>query len=334
MTENPLISVLVPAFNGEPYLRDSLVSVLGQTYTNIEVIVLDDASTDGTRAIVDEFDDDRLRYHRNERNLGQFGNLNVGLDLARGELIAIQHDDDVYLPEILEKECRALREHPHVGAVFSLDVFIGPDGREYGRVEPPAELVGRTLDYPTALNGVLTYGNVFIRGGTSLVRREVYEDVGYFTSKYGLRGDIHMWLRIARHGPIEILDEYLTCYRWGHDHLSGQYGHLRTEPEFHYALMDERLSNGDRSLVTPEALRAYEGHRAEDLLMVSAARYIVDRPTDARAMLRRVSPRSIIGTRRVQRWRLLVMLTGLQLITRLPHSSRIAELLRLRWHGE
>jgi glycosyltransferase involved in cell wall biosynthesis len=332
MTRNPLISVLVPVFNGDQYVGESLASVLGQTYTNLEVIVLDDASTDGTRAIVEEFDDQRLRYHRNERNLGQFGNLNVGLGLARGELVAIQHADDVYLPEILEKECQVLGKHNDVGAAFSLDVFIGPDGREFGRAQPPPELVDRTLDFRTVLNGVLRYGNVFIRGGTSLVRRVVYEQVGNFTSAYGLRGDIHMWLRIAQRGPIAILDEYLTCYRWGHEHLSGRYGHLRTEPEFHYALMDERLANGDRELVKPEALRAYEGHRAEDLLMITTARYILGH-ADARATLSRVSPTTILRTRRVQRWRLLHLFLALKLLTRLPHSRRMAGVFRSRWHG-
>ncbi len=332
MPKNLLISVLVPAFNAEPYLGESIASVLGQTYTNLEVIVLDDASTDGTPAIVEQFYDERLRYHRNERNLGQFANLNVGLELARGELVAIQHADDVYLPEILEKEYRVLSEHSDVGAAFSLDVFIGPDGREFGRVKPPAELVGRTLDFPTVLNAVLTYGNVFIRGGTSLVRRAVYERVGKFASRYGPQSDIHMWLRIAQHAPIAILDEYLTCYRWGHDQLSGRYHYLRTEPAFHYAVMDERLASGDRELATPDALRAYEGHRAEDLLMVTTAQYILDRPADARATLRRISPWAIIATRRVRRWRLLTLLAGLRLLSCLPHSRRIAGAFRARWH--
>ena len=333
MTTGPLISVLVPVLNGEPYLKESLESVLAQTYTNLEVIVLDDASTDGTPDVVAALADERLRYHRNDRNLGQFGNLSVGLGLARGELVAIQHADDVYRPEILAKEYAVLAEHDDVGAVFSLDVFIGPDGREFGRAQPPPELRGRTLDFATVLTGVLRHGNTFIRGGTSLVRRAVYEQVGGFTSGYGLRGDLDMWLRLSERGPIAVLDDYLTCYRWGHDHLSGRYGHLRTEPELHYALMDARLAGGDRALAEPEALRAYEGHRAEDLLMVSAARYALGRRADASAILGRVSARAILGTRRVERWRLLLLLATLKLVTRLPHSRRVAGLFRDRWHG-
>jgi glycosyltransferase involved in cell wall biosynthesis len=333
MTTNPLISVLVPAYNGEAYLRESIASILGQTYTNLEVIVLDDASTDGTAAIVEEFDDERLRYHRNERNLGQFGNLNVGLSLAQGDLIAIQHDDDVFLSEILEKECRVLMQQEDVGAVFSLDLFIGPDGEEIGRVKPPPELVGKTLDFTAVLTGVLRYMNVFIRGGTSLVRRNVYEDVGPFSSQYGLRGDIHMWLRIARHSPIAILDEYLTCYRWGHDHLSGSYGYLRTEPELHFSVMDERLANGERKLVDASVLRDYEAHRAEDLLMVTTARYVLDRREAARESLNRASPLAILSSRQVQRWRLLTLFAALTVLTRLPRSGAVADFFRARWHS-
>ncbi len=144
---DPLVSVIVPVYNGARYLRESLDSILRQSYASVEVIVMDDASADETPAIIASYGD-RIRSVRQPANLGQFDNVNAGIGLARGELIAVYHADDVYEPHIVRREVEFLEAHPEVGAVFCLDVFVDQENREYGRLELPRDLRG---------HGVLTY---------------------------------------------------------------------------------------------------------------------------------------------------------------------------------
>lgn len=321
----PRVSIVVPVYNGERYVRESLDSILGQTYPDTEVIVVDDASTDAAPEIVCSYRDPRMRYVRQPVNLGIFGNLNTGLGLARGELVALHHADDVYDTRILEREIAFLDCRPEVGAVFAIDTFIDGEGREFGRLELPPEFRGeRVLSYADVLNGFLRYGNTFIRGGTSLVRRQIYEGVGFFDSSYDLRADLDMWLRIARQTEIVILDEHLVAYRWGHDNTSARYEHLRTEPEISFAIMDRKLAEGDFALAAPDALAAYEGRRAVDLLRVAVNQYIRDDLAGMRDTMLCVSLRRILDRSSGLSVRLLVVWLGLHALGRVPRIAAVA----------
>lgn len=329
-----LVTVIVPAYNAEPYVGQSIESLLAQTYEPLEIVIVEDASTDRTAEVIASYEDPRIRVFRNERNLGQFDTLNVGLSKARGELIAIHHADDLCLPTMIEREARWLRERPEVGAAFAFDLFIDPEGRQFGRAEPPTEFRGDVvMSYPAVLNGILRYQNVFIRTGTSLVRRELYAAVGPYVSTYDLRGDLDMWLRLASAAPIGIIDKYLTRYRWGHEHLSTRYGHVRTEPERFFDLIDDRLARGDRALAEPDSLAAYEAHRAEDFLLVAVNLYILDRRIEARRMLARVKARAIAASPRIQRLRMLALWALMHVLVRARRSRRFADLFYRRWHG-
>lgn len=88
----PLVSIIVPVFNGERHLRESLDSILAQTYPRTDIIVMDDASTDATPQLVAEYGD-RVSHHRQKRNKGQFANVNDGIALASGEFVAVYHSD-------------------------------------------------------------------------------------------------------------------------------------------------------------------------------------------------------------------------------------------------
>ena len=332
LNSKPLVSVVLPVYNGERWLASSLQSVLAQTYSRFEVLVMDDASTDATGAIARSFADDRVRYHRNEQNLGQFGNVNAGIARASGELVALYHADDLFEPDLIEREVEYLVQNPQAGGVFCTDVFIDPEGREFGRSMLPAEFQGgRPLEYGDVLNGVLRYGNVFLRGQTSMIRRSVYEDVGPFVEHYGLRGDLEMWLRVARRAPLGIVDQHLVRYRWGHENVSRLYERLRTEPELWFALVDDLLAAGDRRLAAPDALTAYEAHRAEDLLRVAINQYVLGGLSDARRTLRSTRVASIVRSRRVQRTRLVGLWAALNVLCRLPPIGPVADAFYRRW---
>jgi glycosyltransferase involved in cell wall biosynthesis len=329
----PLVSIVVPVFNGEKYLRESLDSIVGQTYPRTQVLVMDDASADGTSAMVAAYGD-RVTYYRQPKNKGQFGNVNDGIARADGEYIAVFHADDVYLPSIIEREVAFLQRYPEAGAVFCLDRFINAVGREYGRLNIAPEVQGgRPLQYRVILNALMKYKNRFLVGPSAMVRAAVYRDVGlYRGEEFRIASDLEMWVRIAQKYPLGILEEYLLSYRHGHGNSTQDYYHLRTEPERYFKIIDSLLKNGGRSLATAEALAEFEGHRAEDRLMLAVNHYIRAERQQSRAVLDNVQVRQVVASRQIQRGRLLLLLLLLEILVRLPRIPFLANQFYRRWY--
>jgi glycosyltransferase involved in cell wall biosynthesis len=332
-TTTPLVSVLVPSFNGARWLPEALDSILAQTYRNLEVILLDDASSDETPEIAARYGE-RVRYVRQPHNLGIYDNVNVGIGLARGELIATYHADDIYLPTIVERQVAHLEAHPEVGAVFCADIFVDAEGREYGRMTLPPDLpAGVPLDYPTVFSALLRYKNRFLVCPTAMVRASVHRDVGlYDQARYRNTGDLEMWLRIARRYPITVLGEYLMKYRHFHGNSSQRYHRLRTAPENFFLIMDEYLAAGGRLFASGEALTNYEAHRSQDRLWAAIAHYIKGELSFGQQALRDVNWGPVLRAQQVQRWRLLTIGSGLWLLCRLPRNEWLAERMHDRWH--
>ena len=130
-THDPAVSIILPTYNRAYCLRRSIDSVLRQTFGDFELIVIDDGSKDDTKALVEGYDDPRLRYVHNHDNQGQTKRLNQGISLARAPLIAFQDSDDEWLPEKLEKQVTALRAAPpNVGVVYVDRWRIGDRGEK------------------------------------------------------------------------------------------------------------------------------------------------------------------------------------------------------------
>lgn len=332
-TSLPLVSIIVPVYNGEKYLRESLDSILAQTYPHTEVLVMDDASTDGTAAVLESYRD-RVRVIRQPQNRGQFGNINDGIAVALGKYIAVYHADDVYMPTIVEREVEFLEEWPEAGAVFAKIIFIDPGGREFGRLTLPPELRrSRPFSFPVIFNGLLKYKNHFLMCPTAMVRASVYGDVGVYRQDLRTSGDLEMWVRIARKYSVGILDEYLVRYRHFHPSESTRYEHLRTEVHDHFRIIDLYLKDGGRAVTTAADLAAHEAHRAEDWLMVVVNDYILGRRQEARAAFRQVRVARLLGSRRVEWGRLLVLYLMFQVLLRLPRIPVVAKLFFRRWHS-
>lgn len=329
----PLVSIIVPVFNGEKYLRESLDSIVAQTYPNVEILVMDDASTDSTPEIIAGYGD-RVRSIRQKSNKGQFGNVNDGISRAGGEYIAIYHADDVYDPKIVEREVGFLEQFKQAGAVFCYDIFINAEGQEYGRLKIPEEFSGMTcLDYRTVLNGILTYKNRFLPTPGAMVRASIYKELGTFRGEeFKIASDLEMWLRIARKYEIGLIHEHLFSYRHGHENSSQVYFRLRTETEGQFLILDEHLNTGGRALATPDSIRAYEAHRAEDILMVAVNNYILGRKSAAAACLDEVRFRNLLNSRMIQRGRVTLLFLILQVLTRVPQVKWVADLFYRRWH--
>lgn len=329
----PLVSIIIPVYNGGRFLRESLDSIHAQTYPSIEVLVMDDASTDNTPEIVAAYGD-RVKYHRQAQNRGIYGNANDGIALAQGKFIAVYHADDIYEPEIVEREVAALERFPNAGAAFCLDTFVNAIGQPYGKLTLPPEVTGgMPLGYPLILNALLTYKNIFLVCPTSMVPAAVYRDVGvYRDSEFRNTSDLEMWLRIARKYPLVILEEYLLRYRHGHENSSKRYHHLRTTAENYFRIMDLYLADGDQTLVTADAMAAYEAHRAQDNLMIAVNHYILGQREDARVALRKVYINRLIGSGRIQRTRMVLLCLAMHILVRLPRIRALADMFYQRWH--
>ncbi len=324
---------MVPVYNGAPYLRECLDSLLAQSWRDREILLMDDASTDGTPAIAASYGS-AITYVRQPVNRGQFRNVDDGIGRATGRYIAVYHADDVYDPEIVSQEVAFLEAHPEVGLVFSLIWLADRSAHVYGRLELPASLRGHdALSYAEVLTGILTYKNVFLPTPTAMARAELYQQVGRYRTEFGSAGDLDMWLRCARVTRIKVLERHLMRYR----HTTGSEGQsyqlARTTPENFFAVMDREIADYGAIQMTDEAGRAYEAHRAEDYLRICVNTYIKGALSETRVAWGQVSVRALLGSGAIARPRLLLLWAMLGTAARLPHSGRFARALHWRYYG-
>lgn len=203
----PRVSILLTCYNHFRYLPEALEGVRKQTYRDFEIIAIDDGSKDETREWLAQQPDIRCVF--NEENLGTYETLNVGLRLAKGEFIAVLNDDDVWLPNKLERQVALLDAHPEVGLVHTGGHFIDGEGK---RTE------GNPLGFafPTFETGDILLGLVYenkIIASAALARRACFDELGGFNREYFGSGDWEMWFRIAEKWHVGFVDEPLTLYR-------------------------------------------------------------------------------------------------------------------------
>jgi glycosyltransferase involved in cell wall biosynthesis len=197
----PLVSIILPAYNGARYLAEAIESCLGQTYRNWELILVDDCSTDATPAIIAKFvaQDSRIKSIRHERNRKLPEALNTGHAAARGEYLTWTSDDNRLLPTALEELTAYLEQHPSIGLVYADSVLIDEAGR-------------RIREHPSHPASKLAYMNAV--GPCFLYRRAVYQSVGSYNPQLFLAEDYDYWLRIYRRFEIARLPRTLYEYRW------------------------------------------------------------------------------------------------------------------------
>lgn len=198
------VSVVVPAFNQAGYLHEALGSALQQTMADLEVIVVDDGSTDHTRQVCEAFGDARLRYiHQdNDRTMG-IGARNHAMLQARGEWIALLDQDDRWAPDKLAKQLGRAGARPEIGAVFCRARFIDGDGQVTGQQQG-------ALPQGDVFHALLGRNHYYAPSG--MFRRALLPAIGLPHAWVGL-GDHALWLAVARRAAVAVVDELLVDYR-------------------------------------------------------------------------------------------------------------------------
>lgn len=208
------VSVCIPTYNGEQFIAEAIKSTLQQSFTDFELIIVDDCSTDATWDVVRSFSDPRITSYRNEQRLGIPGNWNRCLSLARGDYLCLFHQDDMMLAENLAQKVRALSAGSHVGLVHSkIEVIVEKSAPRqlgnWGEEDEQSALV----DGPVYFRKLLLGGNL-ICAPTVLCQRQALLDIGGFNENLHFACDYEAWLRICVKYDIAFLRQPLVRYRW------------------------------------------------------------------------------------------------------------------------
>lgn len=256
----PEISVLMSVFNGQDFVHEAIDSILGQTYSEFEFIIIDDASTDETSRILYSYNDPRLQIVPLKENIGLAGALNLGLGLARGEFIARMDADDIAYPHRLETQILTLRSFQDVVLLGSCYELIGKLGTTFGAQIVKLENVD--------LQSALLEGNQFCHSSV-MMRREVALALGGYRSIAGRYAqDYDLWLRLSEHGKLMNLSEKLQMYRMHEGQVSVSKAMAqRTTAEFYRILARQRRVTGFESLL--EAQRELDSKKKEIEILVA-----------------------------------------------------------------
>ncbi|OHA18448.1 MAG: hypothetical protein A2664_00700 [Candidatus Taylorbacteria bacterium RIFCSPHIGHO2_01_FULL_46_22b] len=200
----PKVSVLMPAYNAEKYLRESVLSILKQTFTDFELIIINDGSTDQTLSVAKSFTDPRIKIIDNKQNSGLVAVRNQAIKAAQGKYIAWLDSDDIALPKRLEKQVVFMDRHPDQGLLGTAVALIDESGKRTGvrwKNKTPAE----------EMLVVMLFHNCFTQSSV-MIRKSAIPQDGY-REGFAPAEDYDLWIRIAENWKCSNLPEILTEYR-------------------------------------------------------------------------------------------------------------------------
>ena len=229
MTE---VSVIIPAFNRAHKVLRAVSSVLSQTFTDFEIIVIDDGSVDETVELLSGFKD-RITLIRHPENMGVSAARNSGIRASRSPLIAFLDSDDYWMPEKLETQVRYFMEHPDVLICQTEEIWMRNGVRVNPwkkHVKPSGEIFERSLKL------------CVVSPSAVMIRRSVFDEIGLFDEEFPVCEDYDLWLRIGCRHPIHLINSYLLIKEGGHaDQLSSM---LKGMDRFRIKAMIKLLDSG------------------------------------------------------------------------------------------
>lgn len=276
--DGPLVCICLPTYNAEQTVTETLQSIVSQTYKNLVIQVVDNASTDRTLEIVRKFSDQRIEIYQGSTNVGGEGNFNRCIELAKGDYTAIYHADDIYEPTMIARQVAEFEARPDVGAVFSEARLINESNKSIGSVTRPASLKRKShhYEFTEIFKAILRHGN-FLICPSAMVRTSIYRDeIKRFRSElFGSGADGDVWLRILQRHSIAILPDQLICYRISRSQGSHTINRLRTKRADFFRVVDYYLSLDEvKAEVSQSDLKRYGWQQRRDRV-VRAVNYLL-----------------------------------------------------------
>ncbi|GEM_PF-4126741 len=241
----PRVTVCAPVYNGGEHFRHMLASVLAQDYADFEVLVIDNCSTDNTPEIVKSFKDSRIKYVRNERNLGACGNWNSCLELAKGEYVAIFHCDDLYYRQMVSKEAEFLDRNQDAAAVFTSADIISSEGKKLDELNLPEQFASEKV---TSLRDIVDFtiskGYEPLICPTFMVRKSAAARCGFFDCNGLLLAfDMDYYFRLFDFGTIGFLKQRLMAYRKHAAQGSLRYNDKMDTQDEHFKILEHAMKS-------------------------------------------------------------------------------------------
>jgi len=205
-SKNPLVSILMPSYNAEKYIEEAITSILNQTFTDFEFIIIDDNSVDSTISIVEKYKklDDRIVLLRNTENLKMAKALNVGIKVAKGKFLARMDADDWSYPDRIRKQVLYMQKHPEVGILGGSMEIINEKGKKIGRRDyscTDVEIRSKVFRYSPFSHPLI------------MLRKSSLDKVGYYNSLYNPAEDYELYFRLGEIAKFANLSDALIKYR-------------------------------------------------------------------------------------------------------------------------
>lgn len=243
------ISVLLPVYNGLPYLKDSVEGILQQDFLDYDIHILDDCSTDGSWDYLNTIKSDRIILSRNSRNMGLFFNLNKLVKQSSSSLIKLWSQDDIMQSNTLGSIARFHDIYPSIGFSYTGVKYIDEHNViiDQGKEDDTPEIIDSEMHARIAFRWGSVAGNI----ANVTISRFVFDKVGLFNEKMRIAGDTEMWFRIAEHFPIGFMKGKLI-------YLRRHKGQLSSQEKYYLDHLYEELSAYDylKGYLSPELIQS------------------------------------------------------------------------------
>lgn len=206
----PKISVLMPVYNGQKFLEESIRSIIDQSFSDWELIIINDGSTDVSENIITSFSDSRIRYFKNTTNIGLINTLNKGIDYCRGQYIARMDCDDISMPDRLLIQSLFLDQNTEYSMCGCDAVVIDSIGKKIGQI------TNLSTDKYLQIN--LLFSVPFVHPGM-MIRSAIFEQFKY-DDAYKYAEDYDLWCKIAKVSKVSNISQPLIKYRWHSENIS------------------------------------------------------------------------------------------------------------------
>jgi glycosyltransferase involved in cell wall biosynthesis len=251
----PLVTIVITSFNYAPYVGKAIESALAQTYENLEILVLDNASTDESANVIGAYTDPRIRFIQNESNIGLWPNQNKGIRLATGEYVLFLSADDYLLPRHVEDVLIYLHEHPAVDIVYSPYIMVDKAGKILRRFDHPGFHGLEQYEGRNELASLLTQDS-YMCFPTALFRRGYFEEFGLLDETFSSGADFEFFIRLAFCGKrFGFTSRPSVCVRVHENNISGPDRYIKSGQQVReYTTILSRY-------VIPESFGSLTGYR-------------------------------------------------------------------------